>query len=280
MRRPPLISGYDCARGTVLPGAPTQDPASCDDVTARQASNLTQAISRFYREVFGRNSVDNRGMALQSSIHFGVNYNNAFWNGSQMTYGDGDGNFFLDFTRGDDVIGHELTHGVIQHSARLSYANEAGGLNESLADVFGSMFRQWRVGQTVDAADWVIGSDILGPGAVALGYTCLRDLAKPAAAHCLTAQPEHYSQVTPGMDGHYSSGIPNLAFYNAARSIGGRSWEVAGKIWYRALSGYSPSPNLKMKTFAARTRRLAQSMFAERPQVHAAIHEAWLEVGL
>ena len=76
-------------------------------------------------------------MTLVSSLHYGVNYNNAFWNGTQMTYGDGDGSIFLDFSKGNDVIGHELTHGVTQHSLQLNYSNEPGGLNESLSDCFG-----------------------------------------------------------------------------------------------------------------------------------------------
>src|SRR5262249_48783059 len=160
------------------------------------------------------------------------------WNGVQMIYGDGDGSIFVDFTQGRDVIAHELTHGVTQYSARLSYTGDAGGLNESISDVFGSMFRQWRADQTAAQADWLIGHDILGPGAIAKGFTCLRDLGNPAARHCLTPQPKEYSQITTGMDPHYVSGVPNLAFYKAAKAIGGRSWDTAGQIWYRALTGY------------------------------------------
>jgi Zn-dependent metalloprotease len=198
----------------------------------------------------------------------------------QMTYGDGDNNIFVDFTKGNDVIGHELTHGVTQHSAQFAYANESGGLNESMSDVFGSMFRQWRAGQTVAQADWLIGSNIMGPAAIAKGFTCLRDMANPAAKHCLAAQPTHYSQYQPGMDPHYSSGFPNFAFYKAAVAIGGKSWDKAGKIWYRALTGFRPSPNLKMKSFANRTRKLAKTMFPGDPAVYAAVNKAWIDVGL
>ena len=276
----PAVTVYDCAMGTALPGSPLDNPGSSTDLTAKRAFVETTAVAEFYQKVFGRNSVDNLGMTLQSSIHFGVQYNNAFWNGVQMTYGDGDGNIFVDFTRGNDVIGHELTHGVTQHSAQLVYTSEAGGLNESISDVFGSMFRQWRAGQTVAKADWLIGHDIMGPGAMAKGFTCLRDLARPAARHCLAAQPKHYSQIKPGMDPHYSSGIPNLAFYKAAKAIGGKSWETAGQIWYRALTGYKPSPNMKMKTFANRTRKLAQRMYPGNAAVYAAVNKAWVAVGL
>ncbi len=274
---PPAVTVADCNHGTTLPGTPV--PASTADATAKRTFVETRAVADFYQNVFGRNSVDNAGKTLMSSIHFSVKYNNAFWNGTQMTYGDGDGNIFIDFTKANDVIGHELTHGVTQFSAQLAYANEAGGLNESISDVFGSMFRQWRANQNVTQADWLIGKEIMGPGAVAKGYTCLRDMANPAAKHCLAPQPTNYSQYKNGMDPHYSSGIPNFAFYKAAKAIGGKSWEKAGKIWYAALTDFAPRPNMKMKAFANRTRTLAKTMFPGDPSVFAAVNSAWIAVG-
>ena len=272
----PSVTVFDCTTGTTLPGAPVADP----DATAKRVLDETAAVAEFYRTIFGRNSLDRHGMTLQSSIHYGVSYNNAFWNGTQMTYGDGDGNIFLDFTRSTDVIAHELTHGVTQFSARFAYANEAGGLNESVSDVFASMFRQWRRKQSVAKADWLIGCDILGPGAAQRGYTCIRDLARPAGKHCLVPQADHYSQLQPGMEPHVTSGVPSLAFYKAAKAIGGKSWELTGQIWYRALTDFAPSPKAKMKTFAGRTRRLARSLYPGNTSVHAAVDEAWAAVGL
>ena len=108
-----------------------------------------QRGGRLLQIVFGRNSIDGAGITMASSVHFGTNFNNAFWNGSRMTYGERDGNIFIDFTNSTDVIAHELTHGVTQYSLQLSYTGEAGGLNESLSDVFGSMFRQWSANQDV-----------------------------------------------------------------------------------------------------------------------------------
>ncbi|MBL8473783.1 MAG: M4 family metallopeptidase [Rhodocyclaceae bacterium] len=276
----PAITVYNCANGTNLPGAPVPNPGSSTDVTAKRTFVETTGVADFYRQIFKRNSVDNLGMTLQSSIHYGVKYNNAFWNGQQMTYGDGDGNIFVDFTLGNDVIAHELTHGVTQFTARLGYSNQAGGLNESMSDVFGSMFRQWSAKQNVKQADWLIGSDIMGPGAKAHGYTCLRDMAKPGAAHCLAPQPTHFSEFKPNMDPHESSGIPNLAFYKAAVAIGGYSWEKAGQVWYQALVAYRPSPSMKMRTFANRTRRQAKLLFRADPSVFKAIDAAWIAVGL
>jgi Zn-dependent metalloprotease len=277
---PPAILVDDCAHGNTLPGTPVPNPGTSSDATAKRAFVETTAVAKFYETVFGRNSVNNAGMKLLSSIHYSVNYNNAFWNGSQMTYGDGDGKIFVDFTKGNDVIGHELTHGVTQYTAQLAYANQAGGLNESISDVFGSMFRQWRANQDVTKADWLIGKEIMGPGAITRGFTCLRDMSNPAAKHCLAPQPTKFSQYHDGLDPHYSSGIPNFAFYRAAMAIGGKSWVKAGKIWYQALTGFAPSPNMKMSVFASRTRTLAGSSFPTEPAVKRAVDKAWTAVGL
>jgi Zn-dependent metalloprotease len=276
----PAITVANCNHSQTLPGTPVANPGSSADLTIKRAFDETKAVAAFYKAAFGRNSIDNAGMTLGSSVHYGVKYNNAFWNGMRMTYGDGDGNIFVDFTKANDVIGHELTHGVTQHSLQLAYANEAGGLNESMSDVFGSMFRQWRAGKTVNQADWLIGHEIMGPGAIARGFTCLRDMASPGHAHCLAPQPFHFSKYQTGMDPHYSSGIPNFAFYKIAMAVGGKSWEKVGKIWYAALTGFGPSPNLKMKAFANRTRALAVSMFPGNVALHNAVNAGWVAVGL
>ncbi|HTQ36297.1 MAG TPA: M4 family metallopeptidase [Steroidobacteraceae bacterium] len=277
---PPHVLVFDCRHGTVLPGAPVHDPAASHDEAPAHAFTETTEVVRFFRTVFGRNSLDGNGMALLSSVHYSVQYNNAFWNGSQMTYGDGDGAIFRDFTSATDVIAHELTHGLTQFTAGLGYEDEAGGLNESISDVFGSMFRQWRKGQTVVQADWLIGSDIMGPVARARGYECLRDMADPAAEHCLSPQPAHFSRYRDGMDPHESSGIPNLAFCKAALALGGNSWSVAGRIWFQALTAQKPAPRMRMKTFANRTRAAATSLYPAEPAVRAAIDAAWKAVGL
>jgi len=276
----PAVTIFNCNKTTSLPGLPVANPGNAADATAKRAFDETTEVAKFYKALFGRNSIDNLGMTMQSSIHYGVQYNNAFWTGGQMVYGDGDGQIFVDFTQSNDVIAHELTHGVTQYSAQLAYANEAGGLNESMSDVFGSMFRQWRAGQTSAQADWLIGKDIMGPAALQRGLTCLRDLADPAAKHCLAPQPTKYAQLTPGMDPHYTSGPPNLAFCKAAIAAGGHSWDKVGKVWYRALTGYAPSRNMKMRTFASRTRRLAKSMFPQDPALAVAIDNGWKAVGL
>lgn len=276
----PEVIIYDCRGTTSLPGILVSDPGTSTDITAKRACVETTAVARFYQQCFGRNSIDDAGMTLISSIHYDRRYSNAFWDSTQMVYGDGDGQIFIDFTAGNDVIAHELTHGVTQYTAGLIYADEPGALNESISDVFGSMFRQWQKKQTVSQADWLIGADILGPAATAKGYACLRDMTEPGAKHCLSPQPSHYRDYIRGGDVHENSGIPNHAFYHAAMTIGGRSWEKAGKVWYGALTSTKARPSMKMKGFADLTRALAKSLFPTDIAVYRAVDDAWTQVGI
>ncbi len=276
----PKVAVYDCKHSTSLPGTPIASPATSSDGTAKRTFKETTAVAKFYKAAFGRNSVDNAGMTLLSSIHYDVNYNNAFWNGSQMTYGDGDGQIFVDFTKSNDVIGHELTHGVTQYTAGLEYEDEPGALNESISDVFGSMFRQWEAGQVSTAADWLIGAGIMGPAAKQRGYTCLRDMANPGATHCLSRQPKHYKKYVPGGDPHTNSGIPNYAFYLAATAAGGKSWQTVGKVWYAALTDSSATSTMKFRGFAKLTRAAAKRLFPSKTSVYKAVDAAWKGVGI
>ena len=276
----PAVTVYDCKHTQTLPGMPIPNPKKASDPTPKRTFVQTTKVAQFYKKVFKRNSVDNAGMTLMSSVHYGVNFNNAMWNGSQMVYGDGDSKIFVDFTKGNDVIGHELTHGVTQHTLQLGYSGDAGGLNESLSDCFGSMFRQWSANQTVNKADWLIGHDILGPQAKAKGLTCLRIMANPADKSCLAPQPTKYSQITPGMDPHYSSGPPNLAFCVAARVAGGKSWETVGQVWYAVMTGSGSIPNMTMKDFANRTRQMAGQLFKGNATVIGAVDKGWKTIGI
>jgi Zn-dependent metalloprotease len=276
----PAVTVYDCKNTQSLPGTPVPNPASSADVTAKRAFETTRAVVDFYRQCFRRNSVDDAGMTLMSSIHYGVRYDNAFWNGAQMTYGDGDGEIFLDFTKADDVIAHELTHGVTQFTAGLDYSEEPGALNESISDAFGVMFYQWRRKQTTVQADWLVGADLLGPEAIAKGYTCLRNLAQPGSKQCLSPQPSHYRDYIPGGDPHDNSGIPNHAFYLAAKNIGGRSWEQAGKVWYAALTSPRAERSMTITQFASLTRAAARSLFPHDSNVYRGVDDAWTRVGI
>jgi Zn-dependent metalloprotease len=276
----PKVTVYDCKQTQTLPGSPVSSPKNSKDATAKRAFTQTTRVAEFYKKVFKRNSIDNAGMTMMSSVHYGVKFNNAMWNGSQMVYGDGDTKIFVDFTNGNDVIGHELTHGVTQHSLQLAYQGDAGGLNESVSDCFGSMFRQWDANQDVKRADWLIGRDIMGPEAKAKGFTSLRNMANPADKHCLAPQPTKYSQITPGMDPHFSSGPPNLAFCTACIAAGGQSWDTIGQVWYAVLTGSGSNPSMTMKDFANRTRQVAGQLFSRNAAVIGAVDHGWKTIGI
>src|SRR5262249_32645562 len=110
---------------------------------------------------FGRNSLDDNGLPLIATVHYGQQYDNAEWNGQQMLFGDGDGTFFNRFTLAIDVIGHELTHGVTQYTSNLEYKDQPGALHPSFSDVCGSLVKQSSLGQKADEADWLIGAGLL-----------------------------------------------------------------------------------------------------------------------
>lgn len=276
----PKITVYDSQHSQSLPGTPVKNARAAKDPTAKRACAETTKVAEFYKKVFNRNSADDAGMTLMSSVHYGKAFNNAMWDGSQMIYGDGDSKIFVDFTLSNDVIAHELTHGVTQHTLQLAYANDAGGLNESLSDCFGVMFHQWRAKEDVTKANWLIGADIVGPAAKSRGYTCIRNLANPADNKCLAPQPINYSQLKRGMDPHFTSGPPNLAFYTACKAVGGKSWETIGQVWYNVLSTSGPVPTMTMPDFAARTRAAAVQMFGAGSKAAVAVDAGWKLVGL
>ena len=140
--------------------------------------------------------------------------------------------------------------------------------------------RVGEAGQDAAAADWLIGADIMGSIAKAKGYKCLRNMANPADKAALAAQPTRYAQLTPGMDPHYTSGPPNLAFATACLTMGGKSWETIGQVWYTVLTTSGAQPNMTMPQFAARTRQVATQRFAAKPAVAAAVDAGWKKVGL
>ena len=160
---------YDAKNGSSLPGTKVRgenDPASAD-VAVNEAFDGSGVTYDLYKNVYQRNSIDNNGMRLDSTVHDHKGYDNAFWNGEQMVYGDGDEDLpvserlFNRFTIAIDVIGHELTHGVTQFEAKLTYALQPGALNESMSDVFGSLVKQYSLNQTAAQADWLIGAGLL-----------------------------------------------------------------------------------------------------------------------
>jgi Zn-dependent metalloprotease len=275
---------YDCEHRTDLPGTLRRREAQppCEDADVNRAYEAAGTTYEFYRTVFGRDSLDGHGKHLISSVHYGVEFDNARWDGAQMVYGDGDGVMFRSFTLCLDVVAHELTHGVIYNETRLGYEGQAGALNESLADVFGSLVKQWAHGETVDNADWLIGKGILRPP---LRAKALRSLAAPGSAFndkrfgIEDTQPSHMRDLVTDEDDdpvHANSGIPNHAFYLFAKALGGHAWETAGRIWYDTMRT-GLSKDCTFATFAAQTLLTAQG---HGRKTFDALAHAWHKVGV
>jgi Zn-dependent metalloprotease len=278
---------YDCQGqgSTFLPGKPVReegDPKS-SDAAVNEAYDGSGATYDFYKTVYSRNSLDDRGMQLISTVHLGKKYNNAFWNGEQMAYGDGDGQVFIRFTKSLDVIGHELTHGVVTHTCNLEYRDESGALNEHFADVFGSLVKQWKRKQTAAKADWLIGADIMGPGTTAKALRTFKDeLAYEDDALLGTdPQPKHlknkYTGTADSGGVHINSGIPNHAFFLVANELGGRAWERAGLIWYKTLLALH-----KTSSFAEMvdmSTQCAAGQYGASSKEAKAVARAWKAVG-
>jgi Zn-dependent metalloprotease len=299
-RRTPAVLEAIAARGTKerticsaeheqsLPGSVVRregDPPA-RDAAADEAYDYLGATYDFYWTAYARHSIDDAGLALLASVHFGTAYDNAFWNGEQMVFGDGDDDLFRRFTVCVDVVGHELTHGVTEHDARLQYAQQAGALNESVSDVFGSLIKQWTLKQTAEQADWLIGAGLFTSR---VHGQALRSMKAPGTAYDdpvlgKDPQPDHWSGfVRTSEDNggvHINSGIPNRAFYLAAVGIGGSAWEKAGRIWYETLRDSRLRPASGFKAFASRTVANAARLYGARGSEQKAVREAWRQVGL
>jgi Zn-dependent metalloprotease len=258
-------------------------PAGSDPAVNEAYDGLGDTFD-FYLAAYSRNSIDDEGLPLKAYVHFGKQYDNAFWDGSEMVFGDGDGKLFERFTISVDVIGHELTHGVTEDEAGLVYSNQSGALNESISDVFGSLVKQYAKKQTADKADWLIGQGLFTPQ---VKGRALRDMANPGTAYddpVLGKDPQPadmkgYVQTTQDNGGvHLNSGIPNRAFYLAATSLGGNAWEKAGQVWYDTIRDPRLRPTARFVSFARLTVRNAQISLGNEES--KAVADAWNTVGV
>jgi Zn-dependent metalloprotease len=240
-------------------------------------------VHEFLKTVLGRDSIDGKGMQMKSVVHYGVAFNNAYWDGEKMTYGDGDGETFAPLSLAIDVVGHEMAHGVTEHTAGLQYRNQSGALNESWSDVFGELIEQWAENRsgfgTTDAAkaaDWLIGEDVFTPG---VAGDALRSMKTPGTGYKGDPQPGHmkdYKKMSSDNGGvHVNSGIPNKAAYEAAIRIGG---EKLAKIWYKALTDYL-KPNSSFADAASATLAAANKLYGTGAESQAIV-DAWTAVGI
>ncbi|MBT2550875.1 M4 family metallopeptidase [Arthrobacter sp. ISL-65] len=276
-------SVFDAKSGESLPGQVVrkEGDAATGDPAADEAYDGLGHTHILYADAFGRNSIDGMGMPLKATVHFGRMYDNAFWDGQQMVFGDGDGEVFERFTRSLSVIGHELAHGVTQFSAGLAYRNQAGAINESVSDVFGALVEQYFRKQTTAEASWLIGEGLFTPQ---VEGSALRSMKAPGTAYdddVLGKDPQpdsmdSYVRTRADNGGvHFNSGIPNRAFCVVAQTLGGNAWEAPGQIWYETLTSGSLSPTSTFTAFAKATAATAKELFGEESAEHDAVRGAW-----
>jgi Zn-dependent metalloprotease len=284
---------YDAENGSSLPGRQVRgegDPPT-GDAAVDEAHDGAGATYELYRDVYERDSIDGSGMRLESTVHYQQGYDNAFWNGHQMVYGDGDEDLpeaerlFNRFTSAIDIIGHELTHGVTQYEARLVYWSQPGALNESFSDILGSLVKQRTLGQTAEEADWLIGEGLFTANVSGQG---IRSMKAPGTAYDdpvlgqdpQPAQMSDYKDVDYDNGGvHINSGIPNRAFYVAAKEIGGYAWEKAGRIWYVALRDKLQTRS-SFRDAAGLTFQVAGDLYGAGSLEQQAVRKGWAEVGI
>ncbi|KAK4224026.1 hypothetical protein QBC38DRAFT_486395 [Podospora fimiseda] len=270
-----------------LPGAVVrvEGQKAVEDEAANVAYDNFGKVLSFYLDKFGWKSIDNKNMHVVGSVHFGKNYENAFWDPERMQMVFGDGHTFLyRFVNCIDVIGHELTHAITEHTSPLEYQGQPGALNEHISDVFGIMVKQMVENETAEAADWLIGEGCLLPDVKGVA---LRNMKEPGTAYNdprfgKDPQPAHmegYKKVKQDNGGvHLYSGIPNRAFYLASVAFGGYSWEKAGQIWWKTMNSGRVPPRCTFVQFADVTTEVAEEEFGE--EAAKIVRKAWNDVGV
>ncbi|QYH35061.1 M4 family metallopeptidase [Salinibacterium sp. M195] len=279
---------YDAQEGESLPGVLVRaegEPETGDMSVTEAYEGLGHTFAIFW-EVFERDSIDDRSAPLEATVHFGSLYDNAFWDGTRMVFGDGDGEIFDGFTRSLSVIGHELAHGVTEYTVGLIYQGQSGALNEHVSDVFGTLVEQYALGQNAAEASWLVGEGIFTDE---VEGNALRSLKAPGTAYDddvlgKDPQPAHLDDyiVTQDDNGgvHLNSGIPNRAFWSVADTLGGFAWERAGHIWYDTLTNKSLTPRSSFSEFAAATVASATARFGPDSPERDAVIAGWELVGI
>lgn len=278
----------DAEHVETLPGRLVRREGDPDtgDTSVDQAYDGLGEVYRLFHRVYGRDAIDGGGASLEATVHFGDRYDNAFWDGERMVFGDGDGEVFRGFTHSLSVVGHELTHGVTEATARLRYRDQSGALNEHVSDVFGALVEQYAMGQDADAASWLIGEGVFTD---LVEGRALRSLIEPGTAYDddvlgRDPQPAHMRDFVHTRDDnggvHLNSGIPNRAFALAAVELGGFAWEHAGHVWFDTLSDGVLGPDDGFAVFAPATLAAAKARFGATSREARAVAIGWRAVGL
>ena len=280
---------YSANNGTSLPGTlkRSETTPATGDACVDDAHDFAGDTYDFYNTFFNRDSLNNNGLTLKSTVHYSSNYNNAYWDGSQMVYGDGDGSTFICLARAVDVVAHELTHGVTEYTANLTYSNESGALNEAASDIMGAAIEAWIAGG-VSANTWKLGEAIYTPGT---SGDALRYMNNPTIdGQSTDYYPERYTGTQDNGGVHLNSGIANLYFYLLSQGgthprgktstvVSGIGITDAAAIWYRGLSVYM-GPSTTFAEARANLTSAAEDLFGAGSTQATQVGNAWTAVGV
>ena len=281
-----------CSTGTVVTSASTSfgTGSSADRSSAAvDAQYGTNETWDYYNQVHGRNGIFGTGKGSYNRVHYGTGYVNAFWDGEKMTYGDGDGVEFGPLVS-LDVAGHEMSHGVTENTAGLTYSGESGGLNEATSDIFGTMV-EFYAANASDPGDYLIGEEF-----DLANHAGFRRMDDPIADG---SSPNCYSAGTKDLDVHYSSGVGNHFFYLLAEgsgakdingtahdsptcngsSVTGIGRDAAQRIWFRALTVYMTSGTTYAQARTA-TLNAAQDLYGAGSTQESTVAAAWSAVSV
>ncbi len=286
------LLGMNCKSGTLFTSPDSSfgnGSTSSRESAAVDAQYGTNETWDYYNNVHGRNGIFGNGTGSYNRVHYGKNYVNAFWDGSKMTYGDGDGTSYGPLTS-LDVAGHEMSHGVTENSANLTYSGESGGLNESTSDIFGTAV-EFYANNANDPGDYLIGEEF-----DLAKHQGFRRMDKPSSDG---SSADCWSATVGQLDVHYSSGVGNHFFYllsegSGAKTLNGVSYssptcngaavtgighDAAARIWYRALTVYMTSST---DYHGARTASLnaAQDLYGAGSTQYNAVNAAWAGVNV
>ncbi|RKI19858.1 peptidase M4 [Corallococcus sp. AB030] len=276
---------YSANNGTSTPGTlkRSEGQAAIGDSHVDMNYDMLGYTYDCYKVLFNRDSLNNAGTALISTVHYSRNYVNAYWDGTQMVYGDGDGVNSIELGKDADVTVHELTHAVTEYESNLTYSGQSGGLNEAMSDTFGAVCESRVNGWSTAAAIWMVGEDVWTPGTANDALRYMDDPAKDGASKDWAAN------VTSSTDVHYSSGVPNLAFALLSKggvhprrtggpTVTGIGVEKAARIWYYANTNlFTASTTFaQAKTWTVQAAAALGYTAAEQASVTA----AWEAVGV
>jgi hypothetical protein len=284
---------YDAETGSILPGKLVRkegDPPTGDVVVDNLYDSLG-IIYEFFWINYERDSIDDKGIEISATVHYKKSFDNSYWDGEHLVFGDGDDDLpveerlFNNFTGSISVLTHEYVKGIIQYEAGLQFFSQPGALVTSYGDIFGVLVEQYQLNQTAEEADWIIGKGLFTSNVNGVG---LRSLEAPGTAYDdpvlgKDLQPAHMDDyvntVSDNGGVHINGGIPNHAFYLTALEMGGYAWEKAGRIWYITLRD-KLQPDSDFQDAANQTFVVAGELYGQESPEQEAVRKGWAEVGI